>query len=68
MQQVVAFGVVAFVLVTASDFDTTAPVAVAFAYVILLTTAIAVGPVAFDRISSIVGGASVGGGGGKKKV
>jgi hypothetical protein len=52
--EIVAFGVVAFVLVTASDFETMAPLAVAFAGVILLSTVLLVGPVAFDRINKLV--------------
>jgi hypothetical protein len=54
IKPIVAFGIVAFVLVTASDFDSTAPLAVAFAGVILLSTALLVGPVAFDRVSKLV--------------
>lgn len=58
VQPLIAFGVVAFVLVTASDFETTGPIAVAFAGVILLSTVMVVGPVAFDRVSKLVAGRS----------
>lgn len=54
VKPLIAFGVVAFFLVTASDFEATAPVAVAFSGVILLSTALLVGPVAFNRITALV--------------
>ena len=57
--QIVGFGVMSFMLIVASDIETTAPLAVAFSGIILLTATIAVGPVAFDRISKLVGGKSV---------
>jgi hypothetical protein len=68
MQRVAAFAFVAFVLFTAADIPATSELAVAFAYLILLSAAFAVGPDAFARISSLVGGAAaptVGGGGGR---
>jgi hypothetical protein len=55
-QQIIGFGIVGFVLITGSDFDATAPIAVAFAYVILLTVLLTVGPVAFDRIANLTKG------------
>lgn len=56
VQRVVAFGVVGFALIVASDFETTGPLAAAFAGVILLSTVMLVGPVAFNRVSTLVGG------------
>lgn len=69
VKPIVAFGIVAFVLVTASDFDSTAPLAVAFSGVILLSTALLVGPVAFARISNLVttNTPPIGGGGKRAK-
>ena len=52
----VAAGIVVFLtLVILADNETTAPIAVSFAYIILLASAMSVGPVAFGRISSLVG-------------
>lgn len=56
MQRVIAGGIVFFVLVMLADIPATSEVAVAFAYLILLSAALTVGPVAFGRISSLVGG------------
>lgn len=56
MQRGIAFGIVFFSLVMLADIPATSEVAVAFAYLILLATALTVGPVAFGRISSLVGG------------
>lgn len=64
MQRIIAGGVVFFALVTLADTDTFATVAVAFAYLILLSAALAVGPVAFGRISNLVTTSSNSGGGG----
>ena len=55
VQRVVAFGIVGFVLIVASDFESTGPLATAFAGVILLSTVMLVGPVAFDRVTNLVG-------------
>lgn len=55
MQRLVAGGVVFFALVILADFDTTASIAVAFAYLILLSSLLTVGPVAMERISTLVG-------------
>jgi hypothetical protein len=50
------------VLITASDFEPTSELAVAFAYLILLSAVLTVGPVVADRINSLIAG-SVGSGG-----
>lgn len=65
MQRIVAGGIVFFALVTLADTDTFGSLAVAFAYLILLSAALAVGPVAFGRISKLVttSSGSAGGGG-----
>lgn len=55
IQQIVAFGVVGFALIVASDFPATGSIAVAFAYLILLGALMAAGPIAFERISKLVG-------------
>lgn len=54
MTRIIAAGIVFFVLVVASDLDETSELAVAFAYVILLSAALTAGPVAFARISDLV--------------
>lgn len=56
MQRIVAGGVVFFSLVLAADIPATSQLAVAFAYLILLSAALTVGPVAFARVSAMVGG------------
>lgn len=55
-QRVVAGGIVFFSLVTLADIPATSKLAVAFAYLILLSAALTVGPVAFGRVSALVGG------------
>lgn len=55
VQQIVAFGILGFALIVASDFPATGTIAVAFAYLILLGTLMAAGPVAFERLSNLVG-------------
>lgn len=55
LQRGVAFGIVFFSLVMLADIPATSEVAVAFAYLILLSAALTVGPVAFGRISNLVG-------------
>jgi hypothetical protein len=57
MQRIFAGGVVFFALVLIADIPQTASIAVAFAYLILLSAALTVGPVAFGRVSALVGGA-----------
>ena len=54
MQRVVAFVFVGFILVTMADFPETAPLAVGFAYLILLSAAMTVGPVALSRINELI--------------
>jgi hypothetical protein len=69
MERIIAGGVVFLALIIVADYDATAPIAVAFAYLILLSAAMTVGPVAFGRVSAMVGaspGAS-GASGGKKR-
>lgn len=58
IRRAAAFGVVAFFLITAADIEPTAELAVAFSYLILLSAAMTVGPVAFARLSSLVGGSA----------
>jgi hypothetical protein len=56
------------ILVALADNDTTSPLGVGFAYLLLLSVAMAVGPDAFNNIASLTGqGASSSGGGGNKK-
>lgn len=55
-QRVIAGGIVFFALVMLADIPATSQIAVAFAYLILLSAALTVGPVAFARISTLVGG------------
>lgn len=50
MQRVAGFVVVTGVLLVASDFTPTAPLAVAFAWLIFLSSAMIVGPSAFANI------------------
>lgn len=61
MERIFAGGVVFFGLVIAADIESISTVAVAFAYLILLSSLMAVGPIAFGRISSLVGAAPTGG-------
>lgn len=62
MNRIVAFAFVGFVLVTASDFPETASLAVAFAYLILLSALMTVGPVAFGRITDLITQSTTAGG------
>jgi hypothetical protein len=55
MQRIFAGGIVFLTLIIVADNPSTATIAVAFAYLILLSAAMTVGPVAFARISSLVG-------------
>lgn len=55
-RRIFAGGIVFFTLVILADIPATSEVAVAFAYLILLSAALTVGPVAFARVSSAVGG------------
>jgi hypothetical protein len=59
MQRIVAGGIVFFSLVILSDVPTTSSIAVAFAYLILLSAALTVGPVAFGRVSNLVNSPSI---------
>lgn len=62
--QRIAAGVVVFLSLTIlADLPATSELAVAFAYLILLSAALTVGPVAFARVSSLVGGAPASGSG-----
>jgi len=60
-----------FVLIMFADFEPTEDAAVAFAYLILISTALVAGPVAFQRIgnlsSSMTLASAAGGGGGSSK-
>lgn len=53
VQRLAAFSFVAFVLFVAADIPATSEIAVAFAYLILLSAAMTVGPAAFGRISAL---------------
>lgn len=53
-QRIAAWGVVVFVLIVFAEFDATAELSVAFAYLILLSVLLTVGPVAFDNLSKMV--------------
>jgi hypothetical protein len=53
-QRIAAWGVVVFTLIVLAEFDVTAELAVAFAYLILLSVLLTVGPVAFDNLSKMV--------------
>lgn len=67
-QRVAAFVIAGSMLVILADFETTAPIAVGFAYLFLLATLFLVGPVAFARLQSMIGvtpPAAIGGGGGR---
>lgn len=55
-QRIIAGGIVFFTLVLFADIPATSQLAVAFAYLILLSAALTVGPVAFSRVSNVVGG------------
>lgn len=57
-QRVTAFVIVGVMLVVAADYDTTAPLAVGFAYLILLTAVYFVGPIAFGRLQDMTGASS----------
>ena len=58
MQRIAAFVFVSFVLFTAADIPQTSELAVAFAYLILLSAAMTVGPSAFARITAFTGATS----------
>jgi hypothetical protein len=69
MERYAAGAIVFFSLIVIADIPSLSLIAVAFAYLILLSAAMTVGPVAFGRLSTLVGAAPVagGGGGGKKR-
>jgi hypothetical protein len=54
-QRVAAFGIVGVMLIVAADYETTAPIAVGFAYLFLLSTLYLVGPIAFGRLQELIG-------------
>lgn len=54
-QRVAAFVIVGVSLVILADFETTASLAVAFAYLFLLSTLFLVGPVAAARLQQAIG-------------
>lgn len=53
MQRIAGGAFVFFVLITGASFDATAALAVAFAYLILISSALIVGPAAFDNLSRL---------------
>jgi hypothetical protein len=57
-QRIAAFVIVGVFLVVAADYETTAPLAVGFAYLFLLSTLYLVGPVAFSRLQTVIGAKS----------
>lgn len=63
-QRLAAWGFVIFTLIVLAEFNATAELSVAFAYLILLSVLLTVGPVAFDNLSKMfttTGGTSGGG-------
>lgn len=54
-QRVAAFIVVGAMLIILADFETTGTLAVAFAYLFLLSTLYLVGPVALGRLQELIG-------------
>lgn len=54
-QRVAAFVLVGVSLVIMADYGPTAPIAVGFAYLFLLSTLYLVGPVAFERLQKMIG-------------
>lgn len=52
-ERIAAWGVVIFALIVLAEFNATAELSVAFAYLILLSVLLTVGPVAFDNISKM---------------
>lgn len=52
-ERIAAWGVVIFTLIVLAEFNSTAELSVAFAYLILLSVLLTVGPVAFDNISKM---------------
>ena len=63
MQRIAAFAFVGFVLFVGADIPQTAELAVAFAYLILLSAALTVGPSAFARVSDLFAAKGTSGGG-----
>lgn len=57
MERIAGGAFVFFVLIVAADFNATASIAVAFAYLILISSALVVGPAAFANLSSLFGAA-----------
>lgn len=52
-KQIAAFTVVTLFLVIGTDFEATAKLSVAFAYLILLSTALTIGPKALRRVEAV---------------
>jgi len=68
MERIAAGAIVFLSLTILADIPATSRLAVAFAYVILLSAALTVGPTAFGRISELVGAPRTGSAGsGAKK-
>lgn len=55
MERIAAGIVVGLMLIIVADIEPLSPIAVAFAYLILLSVLMTAGPTAFKRISSLVG-------------
>ncbi len=61
MERAAAFVIVGTSLVILADFETTGPIAVAFGYLILLSSLILVGPIAAQRLQEMIGAKPTGG-------
>ena len=61
MERVAAFVIVGTSLVILADFETTGPIAVAFGYLILLSSLVLVGPIAAERLQTVIGVKPTGG-------
>ena len=55
MERIAGFTIVFVVLITIADIPAMAPLAVAFAWVIFLSALMLVGPIAAERLSSLLG-------------
>lgn len=67
MERIAAFVIVGLSLIVLADIDSMSTIAVAFAYLILLSVLMLAGPVAFGRLSALVGAPGATGGGADKK-
>lgn len=56
MKRVAGYAVMAFFLIVASDFATTATIAVAFAWLIFFSVLLVAGPAAFVNLQNVYAG------------